>query len=227
MSSRTFAYSWAVALCACPLLAGCADDTPPPYSSVAAAPRASSRTPQIAPRPILTASALPVQAPDALETPDGLLAGAGTDAAPGAIVPLTKPAALTPNTSPDTDDPLAQTPDTPAGTAPGQKMPTAHSHWLKGGIFNARVMVRVNGLFLGTFTSSQDRDITMKLRGGINMLTLAYTPLTSTASAHLDILESEHDPPIPPLATFRSPLSPSNPRAPLPTTTQTLTFLAR
>lgn len=106
-------------------------------------------------------------------------------------------------------------------------MPTAHSHWLKGSIFNARVVVRVNGLFLGTFTSPQERDITMKLRRGINTVTLAYTPLASTASAHLDILESEHDPPVPPLATFRSPLSNPAPRAPLPTTTQTLTFLAR
>ncbi len=106
-------------------------------------------------------------------------------------------------------------------------MPTQHSHWLRGSIFNARVTVRVNGLLLGTYSSPQDRDITMKLRPGINTMTLAYTPLTSTASARLFILESEHDPPIPPLATFRSPLAVASSGAPAQTTTQTLTFLAR
>ncbi len=151
----------------------------------------------------------------------------GQDATASAVVPLARPAAPPSTPRADTDNALAQSSDTLAGAAPGQKMPTAHSHWLRGSIFNARVGVRINGLFLGTFTSPQDRDITMKLRPGINTVTLAYSPLTSTASARLFILESEHDPPIPPLATFRSPLSAPNPRAPMQTTTQTLTFLAR
>lgn len=107
-------------------------------------------------------------------------------------------------------------------------MPTEHSHWLRGIIFNARVAVRLNGLYLGTYTAPQDRDITMRLRNGINTITLAYTPLAPTAAAHLDVLESEHTPPIAPLATFRSPTADAaSSRALSQTTTQTLTFLAR
>jgi len=106
-------------------------------------------------------------------------------------------------------------------------MPTEHSHWLKGRVFNARVTVRLNGLLLGTYSAPQDRDITMKLRSGINTITVAYQPLSATASAQLDVLESEHDPPIPPLTTFRSPLLDGSAAKSLPTTTQTLTFLAR
>ena len=225
--SRRFAAYWGLALLACPLLAGCGDDAPLSPVRLSAAPLAPRRAPPAAPRSI-AATALPAaQPPDALEAPDGLLSGTGQDAAASATVPLNTPAGppLTPPA--DTADALTQSSDTLAGSMPGQHMPTQHSHWLRGSIFNARVQVRVNGLFLGTFTSPQDRDITMKLRGGINTMTLAYTPLTSTASAHLDILESEHDPPIPPLATFRSPLSSPTPRAPLQTTTQALTFLAR
>lgn len=221
--SRRFATYWGLALLACPLLAGCADDAPLPQAHIPAADSASHTASPAAPRPIVTAALPTTQAPDALEAPDGLLAGTGQDPVAGTNVPPTGPPA-TPRL--DTDgDALTQTPDTLAGTTPGQHMPTQHSHWLRGPIFNARVQVRVNGLFLGTFTSPQDRDITMKLRGGINTVTLAYTPLASTASAHLDILESEHAPPIPPLATFRSPLSSPTPRALLQTTTQTLTFL--
>jgi len=218
---------WSLALLASPLLAGCADDAPPPHHFAGAVSRAPHGVPSARSPAVVAAFVPAAQPPDALEAPDGLLAGAGQNAAAPSVVPLTGqslPSAATPSSS---DDALAQTSDTLAGSAPGQKMPTEHSHWLKGSIFNARVIVRVNGLFLGTFTSPQDRDITMKLRGGINTLTLAYTPLASTASAHLDILESEHDPPIPPLATFRSPLSAASPSAPLQTTTQTLTFLAR
>lgn len=227
MSSRTITSLWGMALLACPLLSGCTDDAAGPHATVPAASRAPHRTLSAAPRHTLAASVPPAQAPDALEAPDGLLAGTGQDAAPRAIVPLNKPTA--PSSAPpvSSDDVLAQNPDTLADTAPGQQMPTAHSHWLRGSIFNARVQVRINGLFLGTFTSPQDRDITMKLRPGINTIALAYTPLTSTASARLFILESEHDPPIPPLATFRSPLPAATPSAPLPTTTQTFTFLAR
>lgn len=239
MSSRAFAYCVLPALLACPLLAGCADDAALPRAALPASDRALPPAFHAAPRRAALASAPPTTAPDALEAPDALLAG--TSAAPGPILPLSGsgahdtaalPAAddawaRSPDALAQSPDSLVQSSDTLAGRTVGQSMPTLHSHWLVGTIFNARVQVRVNGLFLGTFTSPQDRDITMKLRNGINTLTLAYTPLESTASAHLAVLESEHDPPIPPLATFRSPSFPAGPRAPLPTTTQTLTFLAR
>jgi len=226
LSKRFAASYWGLALLAGPLLTGCGDDAPLPPARLSAAPPVPRRAYSAAPRPSVTASVPTAQTPDALEASDGLLSGTGQDAA-SATVPFNTPAGppLTPPA--DTADALTQSSDPLAGSVPGQRMPTQHSHWLRGSIFNARVQVCVNGLFLGTFTSPQDRDITMKLRGGINTVTLAYTPLTSTASAHLDILESEHDPPIPPLATFRSPLSSPTPRAPLQTTTQTLTFLAR
>lgn len=111
-------------------------------------------------------------------------------------------------------------------------MPTQHSHWLRGGIFNARVKVRVNGLFLGEYGAPVDKDITMRLRAGVNTVTFAYKPLSPTASARLDVLESEHDPPIPPLASFRSPM-PDEGAAPAPASgspqvlTQTFSFMAR
>lgn len=241
MSSRAFAYCVLPALLACPLLAGCADDAALPRAALPASDRALPPASPAAPRRAALAPALPTTAPDALEAPDALLAGTSAAPGPSPILPLSGPGAHDAAAFPAADDALTRSPDalapspdalvqssdTLAGRTVGQSMPTLHSHWLVGTIFNARVQVRVNGLFLGTFTSPQDRDITMKLRNGINTLTLAYTPLESTASAHLDVLESEHDPPIPPLATFRSPSFPAGPRAPLPTTTQTLTFLAR
>lgn len=226
MSKRFAASYWGLALLACPLLAGCGDDAPVSPARLSAAPPVPRRAYSAVPRPSVTAPVPTAQTPDALEASDGLLSGTGQDAAASATVPLNTPAGPPPTPPADIADALTQSSDPLAGSVPSQRMPTQHSHWLRGPIFNAHVVVRVNGLFLGTFTSPQDRDITMKLRGGINTLTLAYTPLASTASAHLDILESEHDPPIPPLATFRSPLSPPTPRAPLQTTTQALTFLA-
>jgi hypothetical protein len=90
------------------------------------------------------------------------------------------------------------------GGETGPKMPTDHTHWLKGSIFNARVTVFLNGTKLGDYQTSQDKDITWKLKKGLNTVTFVYTPQVKSASAHLDILESEHDPPVPPLASFRS-----------------------
>ncbi len=227
MSSRTLATYSGTALLACALLAGCAEEAPPLSPRQAAAAHARHQSVRGAPRPFVIASAPAANDRDALETPDGLLAGAGKGAAESAALPLAPHSLAAPAPPPAYEDAQTQTVDILTGKAVGLKMPTVHSHWLKGPIFSARVAVRVNGLLLGTFTSPQDRDITMKLRSGINTVTLAYTPLTSTASAHLDILESEHDPPIAPLATFRSPLPAANSSTSLQTTTQTLTVLAR
>jgi len=216
-----------VALLACSLLSGCADDAPPLSAREAAAAHARYATAHAAPRPFVMASVPAAEEPDALETPDGLLVGAGKGDAEASALPLTPHSMASASPPLAYEDTQTQAADILTDKAIGPKMPTLHSHWLRGSIFNARVMVRVNGMLLGTYSSPQDRDITMKMRLGINTITLAYTPLTSTASARLFILESEHDPPIPPLATFRSPLSAAGPSAPLQTTTQTLTFLAR
>jgi hypothetical protein len=84
------------------------------------------------------------------------------------------------------------------------RMPTDHSHWLRGGIFNAKVGVYVNNVKLGDFISPVDKDITWHLHKGVNSVTFIYDPMVETASAQLDIVESEHHPDIAPLASFRS-----------------------
>ena len=146
--------------------------------------------------------------------------------------PLDTPDRLAPD--PDAADPLAAGPADaadPLASATGPKMPTAHSHWLRGPIYGARVGVRLNGVLLGEFSAPLDRDITMKLREGVNTVTFEYRPLASGASARLDVVESEHTPPIPPLATFRSrdtvPARDAGRSAPAPASTQTVTFIAR
>ena len=44
----------------------------------------------------------------------------------------------------------------------------------------------------------------MKLRRGINTVSFVYTPQDANSSAQMDLLESEHHPPIAPLASFQS-----------------------
>ena len=102
-------------------------------------------------------------------------------------------------------------------------MPTDHSHWLRGQVHGAQVTVLVNGIREGIYSGPVDRDITMKLRRGVNAVSFVYVPSRSDASAQMDLLESEHDPPIPPLARFHS--TPSAAEG-LPVT-QTVMFVAR
>jgi hypothetical protein len=64
----------------------------------------------------------------------------------------------------------------------------------------------------------------MRLRSGVNTITFAYTPQGNLALAQLNVLESEHDPPIPPLVVFRSPMA-TGEQTPQPLT-QTFTFIA-
>ena len=113
------------------------------------------------------------------------------------------------------DDPLSSEP----------KMPTDHSHWLHGDISDAQVMVRLDGRPLGTFEGPVDKDITMRLRRGMNTISFTYTPQGSLATARLQVLESEHDPPIPPLATFRNTVPTEGQMA--QTESQSFTFIAR
>ena len=170
-------------------------------------PEATTGAPAPPPAPPAFAPASPPASAsdDPLAVPDQLASGADAPAAKSEDAPALAP-----------DDQLAD-------AAP--KMPTDHSHWLRGGIFNARVAISLNGLPLGEFRAPLDKDITMKLRRGVNTVTFAYAPRADTSSAHLDVLESEHTPPIAPLASFRSPLpAVGKPQKPF---TQTFTFLAR
>ncbi len=103
-------------------------------------------------------------------------------------------------------------------------MPTEHSHWLRGYLRNARLTVRLNSARQGTYYGLVDRDITMQLRKGINTVTFIYQPTSTNSAAQLQIVESEHHPPIAPLATFLSP-PPSN-DGKLQPLTQTFRFIA-
>ncbi len=189
-------------LCLSPMgLTGCGnqDPAPPPMDK-----DIGVYTPAAAPAP----PALAPVAPDPLAGGDTLAPAdpMGTDQG-GLQAPA--PAA------PDTDDPLAS----------GPKMPTDHSHWLHGDVSDAHVVVTLNDAPLGTFQGPVDKDITMRLRRGVNTVTFAYTPLGSLASARLEVLEGEHDPPIPPLATF-NPAAPMDGQVAQPAT-ETFTFIAR
>lgn len=83
-------------------------------------------------------------------------------------------------------------------------MPTAHSHWLRGRLRDARVTVLLNGVRHGSFSGVLDQDITMKLRRGPNTVTFIYQPRDAGSAADMEIVESEHQPPLAPLVTFRS-----------------------
>ena len=105
-------------------------------------------------------------------------------------------------------------------------MATVHTHWLRGQVHGARLTILLNGIQEGEYFGMVDRDISMKLHPGINTVSFLYTPREQDASAQMSLLESEHDPPIPPLALFQS--------APTPTgtldfkpTTQQFSFFAK
>ncbi len=137
------------------------------------------------PRPPRQAQAAPADRPSA--------------AAPAFSTPTGPPDPLVGDAKPDSSDPLM-------GHDPlqGRAMPTAHSHWLRGRLRDARVTVLLNGVRHGSFSGILDQDITMKLRQGVNTVTFIYQPDTAGAAADLEIVESEHHPPIAPLVTFHS-----------------------
>ena len=190
------------------LASGCGDDRPysgpPPGSGYAASP------PPAAPAP-------------AAGTPDPLSSPGDT----GGTISTADPLLSSPDgsSSDAPRDPLAQ-PD----PLKGRGMPTDHSHWLKGWVRDARLTVRLNGLPIGEYTGLVDKDITMKLRRGINSVSFTYAPLSAGGSAQMSLLESEHHPPIAPLAQFQSP--PPSPAAdagsiPAQPVTQRFTFFAQ
>jgi len=146
-------------------------------------------------------------------------AGSETPAMPDPLRGSSDPGAAPP-------DPLA------AGGDPlkGPVMPTQHSHWLRGRARGAEVTVLLNGVRQGSYRGVVDRDITMKLRSGLNFVTFNYQPKDANSSAQMEIVESEHSPPIAPLATFRSPpapLSATRTTQPLPLVKQTYSFIAK
>ena len=94
------------------------------------------------------------------------------------------------------------TSDDTIATGIKQKMPTQHSHWLKIAQFQSHITVRLNGVWYGEFYGAADRDITMSLQAGQNTITVTYQPQSPGSWMDLKVLESEHDPPIPPLVTF-------------------------
>lgn len=123
-------------------------------------------------------------------------------------------------------DPLA------AGGDPlkGAVMPTQHSHWLRGRTRGAELTVLLNGVRQGSYQGVVDRDITMKLRSGLNFVTFNYQPKDANSYAQMEIVESEHSPPIAPLATFRSPPAPfsaTRTTQPMPQVMKTYSFIAK
>ena len=96
---------------------------------------------------------------------------------------------------------------------------------------DARLTVLLNGIRQGEYVGIVDQDITMKLRRGVNSISFVYAPRRADASAQMDLVESEHNPPIPPLVTFQS--TPASDDAVSESTrgsapaTQSFTFFAR
>lgn len=191
------------------LLTGCGNDRP--YSGPPPGSGDSAQAP--APSPLTAAT------PQAAPPPNPLLSGGG---------PADNPLLSSSHGNPLTqNNPLAE-----SNPLHGPAMPTDHSHWLRGRVQGARLTVRVNGIRQGEYTGVVDQDITMKLRRGVNSVAFVYAPRRADASARMDLLESEHNPPIPPLVTFQSmPMGRAaadigNAAAPA-TTTQSFTFFAR
>lgn len=158
-------------------------------------------------------------------------ASAGTSPA-SAADPLTASSSdsTTPTSDPLIGDAGGPDKDPLAGGDPlkGPKMPTDHSHWLRGQVRGGHVLVSLNGIRLGDFSGFVDRDITMRLRAGVNTVTFTYQPQSVQSSALLDVLESEHAPPIAPLATFDAvPAASLSVSSPPKLQTRSFTFTAR
>lgn len=188
------------------LFSGCGDERPagrPPADSMGdgySAPAQSAFAPIPPPTPASSSTRDPLLSePGAMPTADPLL---GSDSSANR-------------------DPLAQ-----ADPLRGRTMPTDHSHWLRGRIQGARLTVLLNGVREGAYSGVVDQDITMKLRRGVNTVSFLYEPRTADSSAQMSLLESEHDPPIPPLVSFQSTPQPFG-ASEFKSTTQTASFFAK
>ncbi len=189
------------------LLSGCDDDRP--YSGPDPNQSSSNYSAPAPAAPMAAVSPAPAAPSD-----DPLVSGSSGLSTADPLLPSGKPAQ----------------PDPLAGSDPlkGPAMPTEHSHWLRGRVQNARLSVLLNGIREGDYDGLVDRDITMKLRRGINTVSFVYTPQNANASAQMDLLESEHHPPIAPLASFQSLPQPEGTAGEtgIKPTTQRFTFFA-
>ncbi len=185
------------------LLSGCGDDKP--YSGPDPNQSGGNYSAPAAP----VAAAPPAQA---LPSDDPLVSGSSGISTTDPLLPADKPAQTDPLIG---SDPLK-----------GPAMPTEHSHWLRGRVQNARLTVSLNGIREGDYDGLVDRDITMKLRRGINTVSFLYTPQGADSSAQIDLLESEHHPPIAPLASFHQPEPDASAETGWKPTTQRFTFFA-
>ena len=156
-------------------------------------------------KPYQGASAPPPLPPSPPAAPPAILSSTPPPAPSDQSDPLLNDSARTP------PDPLLSAPSqTPADPLIGQDplkdrtIPTEHTHWLRGRIQGAQVIVRLNNIRLGTYSGLTDQDISRKILPGINSVTFQYLPLSSPSMAEMAIFEGEHDPDIRPLATFRS-----------------------
>jgi hypothetical protein len=112
-------------------------------------------------------------------------------------------------------------------------MPTQHSHWLDARMSQARVVVLLNGARLGSTQPAGTQDVTMRLRPGINTLTVLYTPQNERSWASVTLTEGERGAGGAALASFREAplaeqaLSDEARQARLRPTSRTITFTAR
>jgi len=173
------------------LLTGCGDDRPytPPP-----------------PRPPRQAQAAPADRPSA--------------AAPAYSTPAGPPDPLVGDAGQAPPEPLAgHDPLTSSDPLQGRAMPTKHSHWLNAEMWQARVTVLLNGARLGGAIAPGTQDVTMRMRPGVNTLTVIYEPRDESSWGSVTLSEGEHEARAVVLAAFR--------RAPLARSSATDTERAR
>lgn len=78
-----------------------------------------------------------------------------------------------------------------------------YSYWLVGHIENATMSVSVNGVPISIVSGDIDMEISKNVHPSINKVTFLYTPLDSTARAHITIMRGAQ-PPLPLSASFDS-----------------------
>ena len=128
-----------------------------------------------------------------------------------------------------TPDPLLASGDPLKGPA----MPTQHSHWLSVGSGHARLIVELNGIRYGGAFMSGTHDVTMRLRPGMNTLSVLYQPQAQRAWASVVLTEGESGLTGRTLATFRQAPLPDMGEVrtagspPLPEITRTMIFTAK
>jgi hypothetical protein len=77
-------------------------------------------------------------------------------------------------------------------------------YWIRGSVFGGRVVVSINHLPIGSFTTHVDTEITDNLREGYNDVTFERIPSTTRTPirAHLEIVYSQQPSGAPPVLVF-------------------------